>query len=100
VGDLAVEAEVAGGTVEVAGDDVPGHATLGQVVQGAEAAGHGVGLFVGRRYRHPEPELLGRGGHRRDLKERVVHRYLHRAPYRGVARSLVGVVDAEHVGDE
>jgi len=46
VRELMVEAEVAGGAVQVGGDDVPADAALGEVVQGSELPREAVRLLV------------------------------------------------------
>jgi hypothetical protein len=98
--DLFGHPHASRGTVQVAGDNVPPHAPLGQVVQRAHAAGERVGEFVGQRAGHAEPEVFGDHGHRRDHHQRVVDRDLDRVFQRGAAGAFVNVVDAQHVGQE
>jgi hypothetical protein len=47
VRNLLSGAEVAGGAVGVGGDQVPADPAVGEVVEGAEFAGQGVGVLVG-----------------------------------------------------
>jgi len=98
----AAEAEVAGGGVEVAGDDVPADTTLGQVVEGRQAAGKVVGLLVGGGNGDTECEVLGGGGHGGHNERGLVDGPLSARDggRLDVARSLVDIVAAEHVGDE
>ena len=48
VARLHLKPHAGGGTVEIAGDDVPAGAALGQVVEGRHAAGERIGRLVGQ----------------------------------------------------
>ena len=100
VSQLARVAQVPRGGFEVAGDNVPADAPACEVVKRGELAGQCVGLFVGQRAGHREPEVLGHRRHRGDLHERVVQRDLVGVQQCRGAGVLVDVVDSQHVGQE
>jgi len=50
--------------------------------------------------RKREAEMLGRVGHGRDERRRVVRRHLHRLPDRGLGPAAIDVVHADHVGEK
>ena len=97
---LLRQAHAARGAVEIAGDDVPADAALGQVIERRHAAGEGIGRLVGQVAGDAEAEMLRGIGHGRHQQQRVVHRDLHRVADRGVRRVMEHVVDAEDVGQE
>ena len=98
--ELIVVAHVAGGGGQVAGDDVPADAAVGEVVEGRHAPREGVRVLVAGAGRDAESEVVGDGGHRRNEQHRVVHRNLGAMTDRGLVAATVDVVGAEHVGDE
>ncbi|MNT24371.1 hypothetical protein D3C72_1598390 [compost metagenome] len=100
VRDLFGQAHGARRALQVAGDDVPADAAVGQVVQGRKAAGQQVRRLVGQVHRHAEPQVLRRGGHGGYREQRVVHRQLDGLAQRQVGRVLVDVVDAHDVRQE
>ena len=100
VRDLALEPEVAGSGVDIAGDDIPGDSTVGEVIEGGQGAGEQVGLLVGHRGGHAESQRLRGRGHGRDCDEGVEQRELHSPAVRDVGVAAVHVVDAEDVGEE
>ncbi|CUJ51345.1 Uncharacterised protein [Achromobacter ruhlandii] len=100
VRDLFGQAHGARRAFQVAGDDVPADAAIGQVVQRREAARQQVRRLVGQVHRHAEAQVAGRGGHGGDGQQRVVDRQLDRLAQRQVGRVLVHVVDADDIGQE
>jgi hypothetical protein len=64
VGGDRVQAVVAGGALEVAGDDVPADAALREVVERGHPARERVRMLERRGRRDSEPEVLGDGCHR------------------------------------
>ena len=97
---LLRQAHAARGAVEIAGDDVPADAPLGQVIERRHAAGEGIGRLVGQIAGDAKAEVLRGVGHRRDQQQRIVHRDLHGVADRGIGLPLKHVVDAEDVGQE
>ena len=83
---LLGQAHAARGAVEIAGDDVPADATLGQMVERRHAAGEGIGRLVGQVAGDAKAEIARGVGHRRHQQQRIVHRDLHRVADRGVRR--------------
>ncbi|CUJ73486.1 Uncharacterised protein [Achromobacter sp. 2789STDY5608633] len=100
VRDLFRQAHGARRALQVAGDDVPADAAIGQVVQRRKAARQQVRRLVGQVHRHAETQVAGGGGHGGDRQQRVVDRQLDRLAQRQVGRVLVHVVDADDVGQE
>ena len=88
------------GAVEIAGDDVPTDAAVGQMIERRHASGEGKRRLVGKRHRDAEAEMLGDGGHGGDEQQRIVDGRLRRVLQRGVGASAEHVVDAQHVGQE
>ena len=100
VAGLLRPAHAARGAVQVSGDDVPADPPAGQMIQGAHAAGEGVGVFVGQGAGDAETEVPGHVGHGGNDHQRVVHRHLHGVFQRGGGRSAVDIVNPQHVGQE
>ena len=102
VRDLLAQPQVARRAVEVRRHDVPGQAAVGEVVEGGEAAGEGVGLLVGDARRDAKHQPLGGGGHVGHQVQGVVDGELGARGQRRrhVARALVDVVGAQGVGNE
>lgn len=93
-------AHVACGCRKVAGDDVPAHPAVGQVIQRRHPPGERVGMLESGPGGDSEAQVLGDQRHRRHQQHRVAHRDLRGlADGRFVAGS-VHVVGAQHVGDE
>ena len=80
VGLIVSRPMVARRAVEIAGDDVPADAALGEVVERRHPPRERVRGSIGRRRRDAEPEVLGDGRHRRHHQQRVVHRHLRTRP--------------------
>ncbi|VFT06176.1 Uncharacterised protein [Pseudomonas aeruginosa] len=57
-------------------------------------------MLEGQRGGQAEAQVASHRGHRRDQRQRVVHRYLGGLADRRVAIAVEHVVDAQHVGDE
>ena len=91
---------VARRALQVARDDVPADAAVGQVVERRHAPGEGVGVLEARGHGDAEAQVLGDRGHGRHHQRRIVDRHLRAGAQRRVGRAAVDVVDAEHVGDE
>ena len=108
LGDLVVlvvihlpdEANILGAAVEIRGDNVPGRAALGQMIEGREAAGEGIGVFERHGCRQSKAQIASHGRHGRYDLERVVDRNLSGVPDSGVDVAMEDVIDAEDVGDE
>ena len=97
---LLRHSHAAGGAVEIAGDDVPADAPLGQVIERRHAACERIGRFVSQIAGDAEAKILRGVGHRGDQQQRIVDRDLDGVADRGVRRALEYVVDAEDVGEE
>jgi hypothetical protein len=81
---------------------IPPNPPLGQMIHRRKPARKMIRLLIRRRNRNPKPNILRGGRHRRDDRERLIHRPL-RTRRNGriqVPGSLVHVVAAEDVGDE
>ena len=76
---LGVETHGARGAVQIAGDDVPADAPVGQVVQRGHAAGEQERRLVGKVAGDAEAEMRGGVRHRRHQQQRIDQRHLHRA---------------------
>ncbi len=100
MGRQAAAALAAMGAVEIAGDDVPADAAAGQVIEGREAPGEGIGRLGMDVDRHAEAEMLGHRRHGGNQQARIVDRELHRLPGGDGDAAAVDVVDAADVGDE
>ncbi|MNO49049.1 hypothetical protein D3C76_393930 [compost metagenome] len=100
VAQLARQAQVARGAVEVAGDDVPADPAIAQVVERGHAPGEGVGVFVGQRKGDTKTQVLGHPGHCRHQQQRIIDRHLHATAQGGLRAALIDVVDTQHIGDE
>ena len=85
---------------QVAGDDVPADAAVGQVVERRHAARERIGVLEAGAGGDAEAEVLGDQRHRRHQQQRVVDRDLGGLADRGLVAGAVDVVGAEHVGDE
>lgn len=57
-------------------------------------------MLEGQRGGQAEAQVASHRGHRRDQRQRVVHRYLGGLADRRVAIAVEHIVDAQHVGDE
>ncbi len=100
VAGLLALAHALRGAVQVAGDDVPADAPVGQMVQRRHAAGERIGRLERQRAGDAEAQVLRHQRHRRDQQQRVVHRHLHRLFQRGARAAAIHVVDAQHVGEK
>ncbi len=100
VGQLPGQPQVARGAVQVAGDDVPAHPPVAQVIEGRHAPGERVRVLIGEAEGDAEAQVLGDPGHGRHDQQRIVHRYLHAAAQGCVVAALVHVVHAQHIRDE
>ncbi|MNV51331.1 hypothetical protein D3C71_1433760 [compost metagenome] len=98
--DLFGQTHGARGAFQVAGDDVPADAAVGQMVQGGEAARQQVGGLVGQVHRDAEAQVARRGGHGGYGEQRVVHRKLDGFAQGKVRRVLVDVVHAHDIRQE
>ncbi|MNM85786.1 hypothetical protein D3C81_979210 [compost metagenome] len=97
---LLLKAHGPGGTVQIAGDDVPAHPATAQVIEGRELAGEQIGRLVGQVGGQAEAQMPGHRGHGRHQQQRVVDRQLDRLLERYLDVVLVNVVDPDDVGDE
>lgn len=97
---LRAHSEVENATVEVGGDDVPGDPPTGEMVERRHAPGEGIGVLERHGCGDSEPEIFGRGRHRGNQLQRIVHRKLDAAPDRRIAAVAVDIVDSEHIGEE
>ncbi len=100
VGRQAAVAEVAPGVLEVARDDVPADAAVGQVVEGGEPARVVEGVLMEDRLREREADVLRRVGERGDEEAGIVDRGLEPLLDGGIAVAAVDVVGADDVGEE
>ncbi len=100
VGGLAFASGAFGGAVEIAGDDVPADAPVGQVIQRRHAPGEAIGRLVGEIHGDAEAEMRGRRRHRGDQQQRIVDRRLRGVGQRRARVAAEHIVDAEHVGEE
>ena len=97
---LPGEANILGAAVEIRGDNVPGRAALGQMIEGREAAREGVGVFERHGRRQSKAQIASHGRHGRYDLERVVDRNLSGVPDSGVDVAMEDVIGPEDVGDE
>ncbi len=86
--------------VEIAGHHVPADPPLGEMIERRHPPRERIGRLVGQVGSHPEAEVFGDSGHRRDQQQRIVGRGLRRVAQRRIRTAAVHVVDAEHVGEE
>ncbi len=100
MGDLGRQPRATGGAVLEAGDDVPGDAALGEMVERREASGEEVGLLVGEVRRDAEPQVPGYGRHGGYDQHGVIDRQLDGVANRRIRAALIDIVDADHVGEE
>ena len=89
-----------GGAVEIAGDDVPADAALGQMIERRHAPRERIRRLVGQRAGDAEAQMLRHMGHGRNEQARIVDGDLHGVFQRGIAVASIDVVDAEHVGQK
>ena len=100
VGRQPAEAEIGARVRQVRGHDVPRDSAARQVIQRGDLAGEGEGGHLQDRTRVGEAQMLGRHGHGRDERHRVVRRDLHGLHDRGLRPATIEVVGADHVGEE
>ena len=100
VRDLPGQPHGARRALQVAGDDVPAHAALGQVVQRGEAARQQIGRLVGQVYGDAKAQVARGRRHGRHDQQRVVDGQLDGFAQGQVGRVLVHVVHADDVGQE
>ena len=100
VAELARQAHVARGAVEIRGDDVPANAPAGQMIEGRHAACEWIRVLVGQRTSDAKTEMLGHLRQQRHQQQRIVDRHLRRHAQRSVMTALIDVVDAEHISQE
>jgi hypothetical protein len=96
----ALETEVRRRVRQVRRDDVPTDPAVRQVVEGGDLTSERERMGLQDRAGEREPEVLGNSGHRGDEQHRIVDRDLHALSYGDLRATPVGVVDAEHVGQE
>jgi hypothetical protein len=95
-----VLAHAAGAALEIAGDDVPADPAAGEVVEGRDPAGEGIGVLVGQIGGDAETKMARRLRHGGHQQERIEIGRL-RGPRQGrVGAAAVDVVLPEHVGEE
>ena len=82
------------------GDDVPGGASAGQVVDGRPQARRIEGMAVAGREGGAEADVLRHRAHVRQQRDRIVLRRLHGVAQRRLHRAAVGVGDVVEVGEE
>ena len=97
---LLVLAGAARGAVEIAGHDVPADAAFGEMVERRHPPRKRIGRLVGQVGGHPEAEIFGHRGHRRDQQQRIVAGRLRGVAQRRIRAVAEHVVDAEHVGEK
>lgn len=97
---LLVLAGAARGTVEVAGDDVPADAALGEVIERRHPPRERVGRLEGQIAGDAEAEILRHRCHCGEQQQRLVRRRLCRIAQRSVRAVAIDVVDPEHVGQK
>ena len=97
---LPVLAGASGRAVEIAGHHVPADPALGQMVERRHSSRESIGRLVGQVGSHPETEILGDGGHRRNQQQRIVAWRLRGVAQRRVRTTAEHVIDAEHIGEK
>ena len=93
-------AVVAARAFEIGGDDVPGDAALGEMVERRYEPRERERMVLQRRTGEAEPEMLRGMGHGRNEQHRIVDRHLRSRLHRGVPIAAEHVVHSEHVGQE
>jgi len=88
------------GAVEIASDDIPPNAPLGEMIERGHAAGEKVRRLVSQIRGHPEAEMLGHQGHRRDEQHGIVERNLNPSAKCRVWRAAIDVVGPQDIGKE
>ena len=88
------------GAVEIAGDDIPPHASFREMIERRHAPGERIGRLVGEIGRDAEAEVFGHRGHRRDHQHGIVDRRLRGVAHRRLVVAAKDVVDPEHVGEK
>ncbi len=97
---LLLLAGTARGAVEIARHHVPPDPPLSQVVERRHPPREGIGRFVGQIGGHPEAEIFGDRGHRRDQQQRIVGGRLRSISQRRVRTAAEHVVDAKYIGQK
>lgn len=85
---------------QIAGDDVPADAAVGEMVERRHAPRERIWVLEARARRDAEAEMLRHQRHRRHQQHRIADRDLGSLADGGLVARAVHVVCAEHVGDE
>lgn len=93
-------AEVAPAVLQRAGDDVPGDATVGGVIERRDPPCESERRLLYRTGAERDPEVLRDGRQRRDEHHRIVAGKLHPQPRVQVVPTLVVAIQADQVGEE
>ena len=97
---LLVLAGAFGRAVEIAGHHVPADPPLGQMVERRHPPRERIGRLIGQVGGHPETEIFGDRGHRRNQQQRIVGGRLRGVAQRRVRTAAEHVIDAEHIGEK
>ena len=86
--------------VEIAGDDIPADAPVGEMIERREAAGQLIGVLERQVRGDAEAEMLRCQRHGGDQQRRFGVRQLHGMTHRRVRTVAEHVIDAEDIGEE
>ena len=98
--DHLLQTEIARGTGQVRGHDVPADPAIGHVIQGAEAPGMGKRMLVTGGHGHTESQIFGDGCQCRNDHQRIIGRGFHGPFHGGIGIAGKHIVEAQHIAEK